>query len=103
MVFAWRWSRSCLLAGCEECRRGADDHGRPSAGQGKFHGPRVHCGRSTLAAPLAHGQSLSCAAQLWVLLTYRWPAIPSSRIPTTTHQLAAHGLFALGLWLASNT
>jgi hypothetical protein len=34
-----------------------------------------------------------------VLLTYRWPAIPSSGIPTTTHQLAAHGLIALGLWL----
>src|SRR5262249_11323909 len=135
MVFAWRWSRSCLLAGCEGCRRGARDHGRPSAGQGKFHGSRVHCGRSTLAAPLAHGQSLSWTKSvrltwstvhdhrsvsaamvpsraawrsllwsapltaLWVLLTYRCPAIPSSGIPTTTHQLAAHGLIALGLWL----
>jgi hypothetical protein len=29
---------------------------------------------------------------LWVLLTYRWPAIPSSGIPTTTHQLAPAGL-----------
>src|SRR5262249_55259135 len=57
--YSRRWSRSCLLAGCEGCRRGARDHGRPSAGQGKFHGSRVHCGRSTLAAPLAHGQSLS--------------------------------------------
>ena len=36
---------------------------------------------------------------LWVLLTYRWPAIPSSGIPSTTHQLAAHRLIALGLWL----
>src|SRR5215470_3503840 len=57
MVFAWRWSRSCLLAGCEGFRRGADDHGRPSVGQGKFHGPRVHRSRSAFAAPLAHGQS----------------------------------------------
>src|SRR5215471_4805446 len=36
---------------------------------------------------------------LWVLLIYRWPAIPASGVPTTTHQLAAHGLIALGLWL----
>src|SRR5262245_10215665 len=36
---------------------------------------------------------------LWILLIYRWPAIPASGVPTTTHQLAAHGLVALGLWL----
>jgi hypothetical protein len=36
---------------------------------------------------------------LWTLLIYRWPAIPNSGVPTTTHQLAAHGLIALGLWL----
>jgi len=36
---------------------------------------------------------------LWMLLIYRWPAIPASGIPTTTHQLAAHGLIGLGLWL----
>src|SRR5260370_37560113 len=36
---------------------------------------------------------------LWILLIYRWPAIPASGIPTTAHQLAAHGLIALGLWL----
>jgi hypothetical protein len=36
---------------------------------------------------------------LWMLLIYRWPAIPASGVPTTTHQLAAHGLIALGLWL----
>jgi hypothetical protein len=36
---------------------------------------------------------------LWMLLIYRWPAIPDSGLPTTTHQLAAHGLIALGLWL----
>jgi hypothetical protein len=36
---------------------------------------------------------------LWILLIYRWPAILASGVPTTTHQLAAHGLVALGLWL----
>jgi hypothetical protein len=36
---------------------------------------------------------------LWMLLIYRWPAIPASGVPTTTHQLCAHGLIALGLWL----
>ncbi|TPI09083.1 MFS transporter [Mesorhizobium sp. B4-1-3] len=36
---------------------------------------------------------------LWLLLIYRWPAIPDSGVPTTFHQLAAHGLIALGLWL----
>ena len=33
---------------------------------------------------------------LWILLIYRWPAIPAGGIPTTAHQLAAHGLIALG-------
>src|SRR5258705_32764 len=36
---------------------------------------------------------------LWILMIYRWPAIPASGVPTTTHQLAAHALIALGLWL----
>jgi hypothetical protein len=36
---------------------------------------------------------------LWILLIYRWPAIPASGVPTTAHQLSAHGLIALGLWL----
>jgi hypothetical protein len=36
---------------------------------------------------------------LWIVSIYRWPAIPASGVPTTTHQLAAHGLIALGLWL----
>ncbi|MFB9265357.1 MFS transporter [Bradyrhizobium erythrophlei] len=36
---------------------------------------------------------------LWMLLIYSWPAIQASGVPTTTHQLAAHGLIALGLWL----
>jgi hypothetical protein len=36
---------------------------------------------------------------LWILPVDRWPAIPASGIPTTTHQIAAHGLIALGLWL----
>jgi len=38
-------------------------------------------------------------AAVWTLLIYRWPAIPASGFQTTTHQLAAHGLIALGLWL----
>jgi hypothetical protein len=36
---------------------------------------------------------------LWILLIYRWPAIQASGVLTTSHQLAAHGLIALGLWL----
>ena len=36
---------------------------------------------------------------LWILLIYWQPIIPASGIPTTAHQLAAHGLVALGLWL----
>src|SRR2546428_13781691 len=36
---------------------------------------------------------------LWILMLYKWPAIPASGVPTTTHQLAAHGLIALGLRL----
>src|SRR5215831_11390408 len=64
MVFARRWSGSRLLAGYPRCRRGGGDHGQPSAGQGRFHGPRVHRGRSTPAAPLAHGQALAPAQGL---------------------------------------
>ncbi|WP_210327797.1 hypothetical protein [Mesorhizobium silamurunense] len=36
---------------------------------------------------------------LWLLVMYRWPTIPASGVPTTAHQLATHGLIALGLWL----
>jgi hypothetical protein len=36
---------------------------------------------------------------VWMLLIYRWPAIPASGVQTTIHQLSAHGLIALGLWL----
>ena len=36
---------------------------------------------------------------LWTLLIYSWPLIPASGLPTTIHQLAAHGLIGLGLWL----
>ncbi|MDX8533690.1 MFS transporter [Mesorhizobium sp. VK25A] len=35
---------------------------------------------------------------LWLLLIYSWPTIPASGVPTTAHQIAAHGLIALGLW-----
>ncbi|PBC10961.1 MFS transporter [Mesorhizobium sp. WSM3859] len=36
---------------------------------------------------------------LWLLLIFAFPAIQASGVPTTAHQLAAHGLIALGLWL----
>jgi len=36
---------------------------------------------------------------LWTLLIYGEPAISASGVPTTAHQLMAHGLIALGLWL----
>jgi hypothetical protein len=36
---------------------------------------------------------------LWILLIYRQPIISASGVPTTVHQLMAHGLIALGLWL----
>src|SRR5690348_12468999 len=37
---------------------------------------------------------------LWMQLIYWQPAIQASGVPTTSHQVAAHGLIALGLWLA---
>src|SRR5215510_5917482 len=36
---------------------------------------------------------------LWVLLIYWQPIIPASGVPTTAHQLVAHGIIAVGLWL----
>jgi hypothetical protein len=36
---------------------------------------------------------------LWMQLIYWQPMIQASGVPTTAHQLAAHGLIALGLWL----
>lgn len=36
---------------------------------------------------------------LWIVLIYWQPIIPGSGVPTTAHQLMAHGLIALGLWL----
>jgi len=36
---------------------------------------------------------------LWILLIYWQPIISGSGVPTTVHQLMAHGLIALGLWL----
>ena len=36
---------------------------------------------------------------LWIVLIYWQPAISASGVPTTVHQLTAHGLIALGLWL----
>jgi hypothetical protein len=36
---------------------------------------------------------------LWIVLIYWKPIIPTSGVPTTAHQLMAHGLIAVGLWL----
>jgi hypothetical protein len=36
---------------------------------------------------------------LWIVLIYWQPIIPTSGVPTTAHQLTAHGFIALGLWL----
>ncbi|SEA17752.1 MFS transporter [Paraburkholderia sartisoli] len=36
---------------------------------------------------------------LWIVLIYWKPVIPTSGVPTTAHQLMAHGLVATGLWL----
>ena len=36
---------------------------------------------------------------LWILLIRWQPIITASGVPTTAHQLTAHGLIALGLWL----
>jgi hypothetical protein len=42
---------------------------------------------------------LALLTALWLLLIFALPAIQASGVPTTAHQLAAHGLIALGLWL----
>lgn len=36
---------------------------------------------------------------LWTLLTYWLPIVPASGVQTTAHQLIAHGVIAVGLWL----
>ena len=36
---------------------------------------------------------------LWIVLIYWQPIIPGSGVQTTAHQLTAHALIALGLWL----
>jgi hypothetical protein len=36
---------------------------------------------------------------LWIVLIYWEPIIQTSGVPTSVHQLAAHGLIAVGLWL----
>jgi hypothetical protein len=36
---------------------------------------------------------------LWILLIYWQPTIPASGVQTTAHQLMAHGVIAVGLWL----
>jgi hypothetical protein len=44
----------------------------------------------TLIAPLT---------ALWIAIIYALPIIPTSGVQTTVHQLSAHALIALGLWL----
>jgi len=36
---------------------------------------------------------------LWIVLIYWQPFIPASGVPTSAHQLMAHGFIAVGLWL----
>jgi hypothetical protein len=36
---------------------------------------------------------------LWMMLIYWQPIIPASGVPTSAHQLTAHGLIAVGLWV----
>ena len=37
---------------------------------------------------------------LWIVLIYWQPFIPASGVPTSAHQLMAHGIIAVGFWLA---
>jgi hypothetical protein len=37
---------------------------------------------------------------MWIVLIYWQPIIPASGVPTTAHQLMAHGFIAVGLWLS---
>src|SRR6516164_7547986 len=98
MVFAWRWARSRLLAGYQGCRRGTDDHGRPSVGQGRNCGPRVHRSRSTFAAPLAHGQSRAPAISARLTwrtaddcrCCFRWYRFAAPRFSQPVADRAAH-------------
>src|ERR687887_1432724 len=36
---------------------------------------------------------------LWILLIYWQPIVSASGVQTTAHQLVAHGIIAVGLWL----
>ncbi|MFM0687542.1 MFS transporter [Paraburkholderia strydomiana] len=42
---------------------------------------------------------LTPSVALWIVLIYWQPIIPTSGVPTTAHQLTAHALIAVGLWL----
>ncbi|CDX37405.1 conserved membrane hypothetical protein [Mesorhizobium sp. ORS 3359] len=42
---------------------------------------------------------LAALTALWLLMIFTFPPIQASGVPTTAHQLAAHGFIALGLWL----
>ncbi len=42
---------------------------------------------------------IAALTALWIAIIYALPIIPKSGIQTTAHQLSAHALIALGLWL----
>jgi hypothetical protein len=55
-----------------------------------------------IASPRPAWRSLLWIAPLtalWTLLIYWEPLIPTSGVQTTAHQLVAHGVIAVGLWL----
>jgi hypothetical protein len=55
-----------------------------------------------IAPPRAAWRSLLWIAPLtllWILLIYWLPIIPASGVQTSAHQLIAHGVIAVGLWL----
>jgi len=57
---------------------------------------------SAIAAPRAARRSLLwliALTVLWMALIYRLPFIPASGVPTSAHQLMAHAVIAVGLWL----
>src|SRR5207244_5167870 len=87
MVFARRWARSRPLAGYQGCRRGPRDYGGPTAGQTEPYGPRVHRSRSTFAAPLTHGQSLSASKKREAHMEYRsmtTETVSAAMVPSST-------------------
>jgi hypothetical protein len=59
----------------------------------------VHADTGSTGQGLRNLLWLAPLTTLWILLIYWQPIIQTSGVPTTAHQLMAHGLIALGLWL----